>query len=170
MSVKSLLSSLKTNQPNKELFSHHRHVSLIKIFSQNSVCAAAFWVATADLQASSLPSLGRRRAALTTAHLRLDPAPLGCSSAPGNVQTQGHSLVPGFWMENLLQERQYLVQLVCCGKQRQPLQTHVKFPGRHVLQRKPLENTEAEMTTILIGRSVMSEISCCWLFTPFMLI
>lgn len=51
------------------------------------VQAGAFWVATADLQAGFWPSPGRRRAALTTARLRLDPSPLGCWSEPGNGQT-----------------------------------------------------------------------------------
>lgn len=45
------------------------------------------------------------------------------------------------------QERQYLVQIVWRGHQWQPLQPQVKLPRRYVLQREPLENTEAEVAT-----------------------
>lgn len=129
---------IKAKNQNGKCF--HITVAVVRASSRHF----AFWVATADLPAGSWPSPGRQRAALTTARLRLDLAPLGCSTEPGNEQTHGHSLVPGFWEEDPRQERQYLVYLVRRGEQWQPLQPQVKLSRRHVLQLEPLTKTEAE--------------------------
>lgn len=152
ISVILLLSSLKKkNNKTQKRKCFHITVASSKSFAKplwhKCVRTGALWVGTADLQAGSWLSPGRQRAALMTAHLGLDPAPLGCSWEPGNQQTHNHSLVPGFWEGNPRQERQYLVYLVWRGEQWQPLQPHVKLPRRHVVQLEPLKKTEAEMTT-----------------------